>query len=94
MNQHYNEFDKIVAQLVNRFRGARKGNGSGGGDQTINPLYPILIVLGIWLVTGIYFVAPDEEGVVPPLRQSGLHHPARTSLAPTRGRLSACLSHR
>jgi membrane protease subunit HflK len=62
MNQNYNEFDKIVAQLVNRFRGIV--SGAGGSKPGFNPFFPILLVLGIWLATGIYFIAPDEEGVV------------------------------
>ena len=29
-----------------------------------NPLYILLIILALWLLSGIYFVGPDEEGVV------------------------------
>ena len=59
--------EQFIDQMIRKFRNRqRNGNGAGGSGGAFNipKSYIIVAVLLIWLATGIYFVAPDENGVV------------------------------
>jgi len=40
------------------------GGGGAGGGWKVNPFLIAAVVLLLWLLTGIYIVAPDERGIV------------------------------
>jgi len=50
-----------------------------GGKHGLIPLV-VVVLLILWLASGIYFVAPDEVGVVKEIRQGGAHHYTWSSL--------------
>ena len=52
--------DEILRRSQARFRRVLPGGwGSGRGV-----LYAVIAVIAIWLASGVYFVQPDEEGIV------------------------------
>ncbi len=62
--------EEIVQQVVDeiqrwfqRFRGGESSGGSAGGSR-IGSLLILVIVLGIWGLSGFYRVGPGERGVV------------------------------
>ncbi len=61
------EAEEMLRQAEERLR-RMFGGGNGGGRGAQGPQgmlkFLVLIVAGIWLASGIYIVAPDEQGVV------------------------------
>lgn len=69
------ELDKIILELHNKFKRAMNSKGSGGGERppfgrpTFNPsFFPLkvvgLVVLALYILSGIYIVRPGYEAVV------------------------------
>ena len=59
------DIDEVIKRLQERFGGLFGGKGGGNGDLSKGVLGGIAaIALLLWLATGIYMVAADEEAVV------------------------------
>ena len=54
------DFDDILRKARERIRRWFPNGGVGTGSAGIIGL----LIVGVWLITGIYFVGPDEQGVV------------------------------
>ncbi|MBE1237836.1 FtsH protease activity modulator HflK [Phaeovibrio sulfidiphilus] len=54
------DFDQILKDASDRFRRMLPGGGFSGAVIALL----VLIGLGVWMLTGFYRVAPDEQGVV------------------------------
>jgi len=65
-NQTPPDIDEVIKRLQERFGGLFGGKGgNGGGDLSKGMLGTVAaIALLLWLATGIYMVAADEEAVV------------------------------
>jgi len=57
------EFRRLWARFQ-ASRGAGSGDAGGGGPSGFNPLLLVAVALPLWLLSGIFIVAPDERGIV------------------------------
>lgn len=68
------DIEDVVNQMAERLRGfwrqQRSGGGprgfGGGGDfaRRIPPEWWVLIVFGLWALSGLYIIGPEQQGVV------------------------------
>ncbi len=73
------DLEDLLKRGQDRFKSVLPGNVGGGGIAIL-----LLLILGVWLVTGIYRVGPEEVGVVTRfgkflgeaqgIKQPGLHY--------------------
>ncbi|MFQ5581489.1 MAG: FtsH protease activity modulator HflK [Mariprofundaceae bacterium] len=61
------DIDEVIRRLQQRLSGMFGGGGDGGGGSSINKgLFPVAfgIAAVLWLASGVYMVAADEQAVV------------------------------
>ncbi|MDX8395843.1 MAG: FtsH protease activity modulator HflK [Mariprofundaceae bacterium] len=67
-NQTPPDLDEVIKRLQERFGGffGKKGGGDDGGPSMSKGMLSTLFVVGLllWIATGLYVVAADEEAVV------------------------------
>ncbi|HTT97814.1 MAG TPA: FtsH protease activity modulator HflK [Rhizomicrobium sp.] len=59
-NPRSSDMEHLFRRLQDRVRGILPGGPFTSGSLTVIGL----VILGLWIASGIYFVRPDEEGVV------------------------------
>ncbi len=69
-NQTPPELEEVIKDFKNKFNGFfsnKKSSGAGGASKTLSSSgfkYIFILVLLVWLLSGIYIIDPAEKGVV------------------------------
>ncbi|MDH5408857.1 MAG: protease modulator HflK N-terminal domain-containing protein, partial [Gammaproteobacteria bacterium] len=65
------DLDEVIKNLQKKFAGLFGGKGGGGGSRTgsgnggsIGASFFLILVLGVWALSGIYIVNEGRQGVV------------------------------
>lgn len=61
--RHDDPFEEL-RKLWTQFRAGRPGSSGPSGPPNFNPWLLVAIALPLWLLSGIFIVAPDERGIV------------------------------